>query len=351
MDPRFWTLLEKHHLSGILTVGLPASAPSKDEEGEDSEEAKTIKPLKAFGPLPCEVPSATKNPEKWQIPALEAAGVPTMNVAGAKKLVLAADSFSKFVRQIGFAAGDDAGDTKFRNILMRSMDGQKVDLVTINPYGLAKIMGAHKGASSGEFAIVTPYINMASVARLLPNPKKDVDIDYVQSEAGGRGYVVLSQPIVFGANTDGSEKIIGKVMFRIACATEPFRKFEKTLSSLSFKVNVSFKRAEAIGIVDRIPWSKEEHKLVVEIDPAANVISLHKQEKSGLAVDGDIPLTACDIKEKFVVEMDTKAFKDCLGNTGADQVTLRFSGLESLSQFVLDESFDGYFQTFGAPKK
>ena len=330
LDPCFCVLLDKLKVMGSFTVELPApSGPDPDGKG----------PLKALGAATCTMPSLTKKNEPWDIPSWEPAPVPSFG--DGPKATLEAGEFAKLVRQVEFAVGDDGGDIKYRNMLLK-VSGTDLHTTTISTGKLALAKGTHKG-STGDFVASVRYVNAAAMAKALPDREGDAEI--LCCGGAGGGMLVVAQPIL-----RAGKRII---LLRSRCARfqDPFNKFEKTIGSLSFKHEIRFRRDQALDLLDRIAVLKEDARLTVGIDPVEKTLGLLKRERRGTKLVGAIPLSACQA-ETFEVEMSDKILKACLDASEAEEVEIKFSGLQSLSRILLGEgdSLVGYIQPFVTPK-
>jgi len=336
-DARIWSLLDKHDIDDLFTIEWPENPPA-EEKGEE----EGVKPLKALGLFTWIMPSRTNKKEHWKVHGWECASKNPSFEKGTDRTSIEANKFAEFAGQVAFMAGDDSGNIKYKNILIR-IGAKDIEFVAMNPFGLGRIL-RHQNGSSGEFSLVIPGVNFPEICASMPNKEKDVDISCLMNDKIGSA--VFSQPFEL------SGKAVGKTMVKVSCAPEPFSKFEKTIGMLSFKDKIKFNREQAREVLGRVSVfaDKDNPHVVVEIDPVESSLNLHKNERKGSGLLGGIPLSLCQ-SEALSVIFPVRILDECLKHADSDDIELDFSGLQTLSKFTLGQDYFGYIQPRGVPAK
>lgn len=334
-------------LKEILLRSIVRDTVSVDFEKSAGETIKGASPEDApvslLGNMVMSWSNDVDGKEVWTIPVVDTASIdvptnPNIDLKGTDRLTVQAGQFAKHIRQVGIAVGKDTGDSKYRNLLIRT-NGKLYETVGATLFQLA-IVKAEAESASGTFSMLMPYSHAFLATKLL-NPERDVEIIY---NKGTPGTVVFCQDVVYGGG------IIGTAAFRINCASDPFIKFEKVVSSLSFCNSVKMKTQQIRAICNKLDIINLARTEVV-LDKKKNALMFSKKEAGRGASKGlGVPVTDIDrdidgdIKgDDFAFEVSSAYLSQAVNNAELDEIVWKFSGKTSLTFMKLSDNMVTYF--------
>jgi hypothetical protein len=278
------------------------------------------------------MPSLTKKPETWPFPCIQDTDS-EIDQSGQDRMIVSGAEFSKFVKQVGLAVGKDAGNPSYRNVMIRT-DGQGYEVIGVSVAQLAWAKGSLAqplGDGRSGFTIIAPYEKVAAVARLL-SAEHDVEIILNKTSPST---VVFSQQIDYGG------KQIGRALYRVGTADDPFAKFEKKVGTLSWKSSCKINSRQFKMMAERLECDTENTRSKIALDPKTNELGV---AKNGIC-DPDTPVSDA-AGESIQTEVSSFHLRVSLENAETEQVTIKFSGQNSLIALELSPSLTAYLAPF-----
>lgn len=280
--------------------------------------------------------------EVWTTPCIDTKTIdvptkPPFDQSGKNTLRCPAGDFRKYVGQVGMAAGDDKGDSRLRNLLLRTTK-DTYELVTTTSIHLAWATATPK-ASSGIFSFTVPYRPFLIGSQIIEtNYEGDVDIVH---NPGGIETVVMTRDMLYG------DKPIGTVYFRTSCANHQFANFEKLLKSLNFCNTMKIKAQLLKPLVGMLDIAKLPRTQVL-IDTKKSMLFFAKKEEGRVKVKGlSVPAIMTPGEGDMELEISNHHLASAISNAEIDEIEWKLSGKKTLSSMRLSPNLMTYFAPFG----
>jgi len=329
-------ILARSTVMDMVNIDFDKTAAGETVKGAKPEDA----PVVLLGNWVLSWNNSLNGKEEWAIPVVDTASIdvptnPAIDLKGKNRLTVNAGEFAKHIRQVGIAVGKDLGDTKFRNVMVRTSKNANMTLYEVaatNKYQLA-IVKAEAASASDDFSMNIPYSAAFLASRLL-NPEQNVEIIYNE---GSPGTAVFSQDIVYGGDT-----VVGAVYFRITCSNEAFAKFEKGIKSLSYRNVCKMKTQQIKPLCNKLEIFQPA-KTEVVLDTKQKALFFSKKE-AGRGASKGLALPITDIEgDDFDFDISSQFLTQAVNNAETDEIIWKFSGKQSLTCMILSPNLTVYF--------
>lgn len=333
---QFIQAIKKTSVDGPVTVEFEDSQEGfvNDEDQEDEDQEDEEDELKAVGALRVEMPGLNKSREEFWFQCVELSVPSKVDADEDSYMTLPAKDYTKYVKQVGVAAGKNNQNIDRSHMLNRTdeKDSDVLELVTYDGHRLAwaKIAGAKGTKVTG----ITPYELTASVTKLL-NPEADVALYRTKGPEG----LVVAQEVEYG------DTVIGRAVYRMYSMSTSFISFEQVIRSTDFRFSCKTKAQYLKHVVKRLSvidlarteavFSPEDEKIIFSKASA-------KTRTKG------VELPIFDAKgEMLELAVSSRFLEKIVDLCESEDVLFEFSGRKSLIRVVVSPSVNLFIQPFG----